>query len=119
VLQKRIASYEAKEIRFNLLALVGSKIEQLQDEMAGAAGLTPSQVEDVQAQLAQEEEKLAKYARDNERRRFNYFPFVVELMKGLAKEGKLGEVVESGKQARLKAMRDRKAAAGSEGMAMD
>jgi len=44
--------------------------------------------------IHQEEEKLRRYKIENNRRRHNYTPFIVELLKILAHEGKLVPLVE-------------------------
>ncbi len=44
-----------------------------------------------------EESRRSVWARDNVRRKHNYLPFIVELLKGLAQEGKLRDVYETAK----------------------
>lgn len=44
--------------------------------------------------IAEEEDKKRRYKIENARRRHNYTPFIVELLKILAKEGKLVPLVE-------------------------
>ena len=54
--------------------------------------------------IAQEEEKTRRYRLENNRRRHNYTPFIVELLKILAREGKLVPLVEKGmEEAKAKA----------------
>lgn len=48
----------------------------------------------MQTIIAEEEEKNRRYKIENARRRHNYTPFIVELLKILAKEGKLVSLVE-------------------------
>lgn len=48
----------------------------------------------LQAIIASEEEKDKAYKTENKRRRHNYVPFIVELLKLLAKENKLVPLVQ-------------------------
>lgn len=48
----------------------------------------------LQALIAAEEEKEKSFKAENIRRRHNYIPFIVELLKVLAKEGKLVPLVQ-------------------------
>lgn len=48
----------------------------------------------LQSLIASEEEKTQRYRIENARRRHNYTPFIVELLKILAKEDKLVPLVE-------------------------
>lgn len=47
----------------------------------------------LQMLIAQEDEKAEQFKKENVRRRHNYIPFIVELLKILAKEGKLVPLV--------------------------
>ena len=48
--------------------------------------------------VAQEKERIAKYRRENERRRHQFVPLIMELLRGLADRGKLQELYERGKK---------------------
>ena len=49
--------------------------------------------------LIQEEElKLESWKAENERRRFNYFPFIHQLLLGLGREGELEGMIEKGRE---------------------
>lgn len=48
----------------------------------------------LQALIAAEEEKEKSFKAENIRRRHNYIPFIVELLKVLAKEGRLVPLVQ-------------------------
>lgn len=50
----------------------------------------------LQTLIAEEEEKDRQHKIENTRRRHNYTPFLVELLKVLAKEGKLVSLVQKG-----------------------
>jgi ubiquitin carboxyl-terminal hydrolase L5 len=87
-IQTRIQKYSTSEIKFNLMALtqdkrtfLQSKIKSLKedDETMGILNL----------QLMEEEELRKQWKDENERRRHNYLPFCMELIKALAKSGNL------------------------------
>ena len=42
--------------------------------------------------IKDEEIKVKKFREENERRQFNYIPFIYELMKTLAEKGRLGDM---------------------------
>ncbi len=81
-----MSRFQAGEIHFNLMALVEDRLQRLRrrgahareagDEAAAAAAAD---------EAAREEERRAVWARDNVRRKHNYLPFIVELLKGLAR----------------------------------
>ena len=83
-IESRIARYAASEIKFNLMAVVEDKRVQIRKDLAA----NPSDAA-AGANLAAEEAKRAGWKEENERRQHNYIPFVMELIKALAGEGKL------------------------------
>lgn len=104
-IQSRIESYSQSEIRFNLLALVKNrkqaceeKIAQLSTEMGTAEGGRQAEItaaiEEHQATIASEEAKFTNWREENKMRRHNYIPFIVAMLKVLAKKKKLGGLVE-------------------------
>lgn len=52
-----------------------------------------TEIEEVSKKLAEEEAKTKKRQKDNVRRKFNYFPFMVEMLKILGKKGELTELI--------------------------
>ena len=121
VLSARMAKYQAGEIHFNLMALVQDKLMRYDKEMkALAVSLILryiSQINTFYARLflfqavndstglaelelrvAEEKERRNVWKKENIRRRHNYMPFIVEMLKGLANEGKLMEVYERAKE---------------------
>ena len=52
--------------------------------------------------IKDEEYKVNKFKEENERRQFNYIPFIYELMKILAEKGKLEEMYEVAKEEKRK-----------------
>jgi ubiquitin carboxyl-terminal hydrolase L5 len=47
--------------------------------------------------MAEEEDRRAKWRKENIRRRHNYLPFIVELLRGLADQGELVSVYQRAK----------------------
>lgn len=106
VIEKRILRYTAGEIHFNLLALVSDRkmlaekrSEEIRREMEAGMETDALQEELVLLQQRIEEEKVKRerYQTENVRRKHNYLPFIMELLKILAKEGKLVDLVAQAK----------------------
>jgi len=115
-IQERITRYTAKEIRFNLLAIVGAKVPQYEeqltalrseytdatgsmvDEVKAAAPTLSAQIAEVERLLSDEKDKRARWHTENIRRKHNYVPFAFQLLKALAEKGKLNELTENGKK---------------------
>lgn len=102
-IQERMERYAVSEIKFNLMAVVRDKRSILQQrlkqltEQAGVAEDDPS-VQDLNLELMNEEEKRRSWERENQRRRHNYIPFCVELLKALAASGKLPQMTDEARQ---------------------
>lgn len=56
---------------------------------------------EVQLRIADEEERRKVWKKENIRRRHNYMPFIIEMLKGLAKEGQLLPVYQKAKERAL------------------
>jgi len=115
VIERRMQKYSAEEIHFNLMAIVGDrqqmckseidklnqkKLKMLQQNNNTETHETKQLVEEIvkyQTLLAQEEEKMNRYQLENIRRRHNYLPFIMELLKTLAKKGELVALAEKAK----------------------
>ena len=52
----------------------------------------------MQVRISEEEHRREQWKRENIRRRHNYLPFIVELLKGLAGEGRLMPMYEKAKE---------------------
>jgi ubiquitin carboxyl-terminal hydrolase L5 len=94
VIEKRMSKYSADEIHFNLMAVVSDARIALRRQLAGGSEVAAA------ARLEEEERKRAVWRLETVRRRHNYLPLIVELLRVLAEEGKLVDVTES---ARLRA----------------
>ena len=118
VIEQRMQKYQAGEVHFNLMAMVQDKLVKWNKEIAAAteAGKQSETVE-LQMKVQEEQERRKKWHLENVRRRHNYLPFIVELIKELAKEEKLTGVYEKAKEKaveadkRKKELKDQKAQA--------
>jgi ubiquitin carboxyl-terminal hydrolase L5 len=81
-------------IKFNLMAVIKDKRIGLQEKMAETGGSD----EGLAIQLKMEEAKRTQWKMENQRRRHNYVPLCVSLLKELAAAGKLPELVEKAKE---------------------
>ncbi|VDM97195.1 unnamed protein product [Thelazia callipaeda] len=96
--------YSAGEIHFNLMAVISerkAKFQRQLTELIESAMDTDSkseQISHLQALIAAEEEKEKGFKAENIRRRHNYIPFIVELLKILAKEGKLVPLIKEAQE---------------------
>lgn len=98
-LEKRFERYAASEIRFNLLALIQNrqdicqeKILELMEQPETTQRL--AEIENLKATIQMEKDKFSAWHVENIRRKHNYLPFVVQLLKVLAKKGQLQPLVE-------------------------
>ena len=109
VMEKRMGEYTAgadgkTEIRFNLMAMVKERRSAYREEIAalqsggGDDGMVAAQVQQLQGQIAEEDAKHARWQVENQRRRHNWIPLCVELMKIMAKQGKLEGAIADAKQ---------------------
>lgn len=108
IIEKRIKKYSEGEIHFNLMAIVSDriktyrkKISQIEKQMEESGMETDiQQAELARLRLLIEEEvcKTKRYKAENIRRKHNYLPLIVELLKTLAREGQLLPLYEKAKQ---------------------
>ena len=88
------------EIKFNLMAVVGDRRIMLEQQLQLGD-------DSAQAELAEQHAKRAQWKSENERRRHNYVPLCVALLKELARQGTLPQLVSEA-QERAQAKRDKK-----------
>uniref|UniRef100_A0A914H2E9 Ubiquitin carboxyl-terminal hydrolase n=1 Tax=Globodera rostochiensis TaxID=31243 RepID=A0A914H2E9_GLORO len=94
-IQRRIQKYTSGEIHFNLMALVPNLKNKYENRVAelSTTGMDSDEVakelNELHLLISDEEDKFRNYKIENNRRRHNYMPFLVELLKCLAREGKL------------------------------
>ncbi|XP_072430015.1 ubiquitin carboxyl-terminal hydrolase isozyme L5 isoform X3 [Chiloscyllium punctatum] len=116
VIEKRIQKYSEGEIRFNLMAIVSDrkmiyerKIKDLQRQLSEEEPMDTDQsnsvINSIQSEVAkyqmlieEENQKLKRYKIENVRRKHNYLPFIMELLKTLAEHQQLIPLVEKAKE---------------------
>mmetsp|Transcript_4184 Transcript_4184/g.6007 ORF Transcript_4184/g.6007 Transcript_4184/m.6007 type:complete len:308 (-) Transcript_4184:1842-2765(-) len=86
-IQKRMDA--SPEIKFNLMAVVGDRRTLLEDQLAK----DPDSAQ-LQADLASQHAKREQWKLENQRRRHNYVPLCVELLKALAMKGSLQDLAK-------------------------
>lgn len=116
----RIQKYADAEVRFNLMAIVRSRLdmyseqiceaekqlEQLRETDEGKISALRSHIKDLKSLIQAEEVKRQRWHRENIRRRTDFTPFIFNLLKGLAKIGKLDDLIsEAEGKSRSKASR--------------
>jgi ubiquitin carboxyl-terminal hydrolase L5 len=92
-IQKRISAYSSNEIKFNLMAVTKDprvslrqqldELRELGDDSAAA------DIDDVRASLEREEAKFEEWRDENIRRRHNYLPLILALVRELAAKNEL------------------------------
>uniref|UniRef100_A0A1B6LFK0 Ubiquitin carboxyl-terminal hydrolase n=1 Tax=Graphocephala atropunctata TaxID=36148 RepID=A0A1B6LFK0_9HEMI len=107
IIEKRIQKYNEGEIHFNLMAIVSDRkmkyterLAQLQKQMEESGMETDSmqaEVSRLRLAIETEENKIKQYQLENVRRKHNYLPLIVEVLKILAKEGQLLPLYEKAK----------------------
>eukprot|EP01105_Mastigella_eilhardi_P024868 TRINITY_DN658_c1_g1_i2.p1 TRINITY_DN658_c1_g1~~TRINITY_DN658_c1_g1_i2.p1 ORF type:complete len:362 (+),score=118.52 TRINITY_DN658_c1_g1_i2:50-1087(+) len=113
---QRIERYAKTEIRFNLMAVIKSRrdifteqLKHLQEarekavataraDVVTEVGRIDTEISQVTANLAVEEEKLKGWTAENVRRRHNYVPFLVNMIRVLAEKGQLEGLVDQAVQ---------------------
>uniref|UniRef100_A0AAV2L1G7 Ubiquitin carboxyl-terminal hydrolase n=1 Tax=Knipowitschia caucasica TaxID=637954 RepID=A0AAV2L1G7_KNICA len=113
VIEKRIQKYSEGEIRFNLMAIVSDrkmiyerKITELQTQLTEdepmdtdqSSTFVSSEIAKYQLLIETENQKLQRYKIENIRRKHNYLPFIMELLKTLAEYQQLMPLVEKAKE---------------------
>lgn len=107
IIEKRMQKYNEGEIHFNLMAVVSDrqmiysrKYEKLVDSKESDMDTDERETELARIRTCIEDEisKKKKYKLENIRRKHNYLPLIVELLKMLGDEGELLPLYEKAKQ---------------------
>ncbi|KAK3606673.1 hypothetical protein CHS0354_029583 [Potamilus streckersoni] len=108
VLEKRMQKYSSDEIHFNLMAVVSErimlyekKLHELKESIESGGmetDLVHSEIGHLTSLIEEEERKMKKYKIENIRRKHNYLPFIMELLKILSEQGKLLPLLEKAKE---------------------
>ncbi|KAG7204848.1 hypothetical protein KM043_005250 [Ampulex compressa] len=96
IIQKRINKYNEGEIHFNLMAIVTDRKTLYERQKANVCD--PAELERLQTLIEEEVRKSKRYQIENIRRKHNYLPLIMELLKVLAKEGKLVPLYQRAKE---------------------
>lgn len=125
VIEKRMQKYCEGEIRFNLMAIVSDrkkiyekKISELQKQLSEVEPMETdhnSLINSVQSEIAkyqllleEEQQKTKRYKIENIRRKHNYLPFIMELLKTLAEHQQLIPLVEKAKEKQTRRLQEAK-----------
>lgn len=105
IIEKRMQKYTEGEIHFNLMALVSDrrliyqkKIDHLTSSEAMDSDDRDIQIAQLQSLIDDEVAKRKNYKIENIRRKHNYLPFIMELLKMLGEQGQLTPLYEKAKQ---------------------
>lgn len=111
IIEKRMKRYSEGEIHFNLMAIISDKkmlyernIEEIQKKIdaGNVDDYLQEELTNLKLLIEEEETKRQQYKIENIRRKHNYLPLIVEILKLLAKEGKLTSLYEEAKERALK-----------------
>lgn len=94
-----INRYNEGEIHFNLMAIVTDRKTLYERQKANVCD--PAELERLQTLIEEEIRKSKRYQIENIRRKHNYLPLIMELLKILAKEGKLVPLYQKAKEKAL------------------
>jgi len=120
IIEARMQKYTQGEIHFNLMGVIQDrkiKYNQKLKELS-TGGLNPEQqameAARIEMLLAEEETKRSKWRSENIRRRHNYLPLIMELLRSLASRGELLPIYNKAKEKSMeleKKKKEKKAAA--------
>lgn len=105
IIEKRMQKYSQGEIHFNLMAVVSDRqmiyqkqIEGLQADATMDEATRQAEILRLQELIQEEEQKRKRYKVENIRRKHNYLPLIVEILKKLGENGQLLPLYEKAKQ---------------------
>jgi len=108
VIETRINKYAEGEIHFNLMAIISDKKKAYEKQLVELTkNIENSSMETDTAQveidylkrlIEDEENKMKRYRVENIRRKHNYLPLIMEVLKTLAESGELVKLVEKEKE---------------------
>lgn len=100
VLERRIMKYSEGEIHFNLMAIVTDRKMLYEKELKMLSQVSMDSDElsirmsELRSLIEDEDRKRLAYRKENIRRKHNYLPLIMELLKVLAEEKKLVDLVK-------------------------
>ena len=108
VIEQRMANYQAGEIHFNLMAVIQDKLVGYKKQIE-AHEADDAAVAELRLKMADEEAIRKRWSKENVRRRHNYLPFIIELLKYLAAEDALQGIYEKAKEKSLEQQQKKQA----------
>jgi len=118
VIEARMMKYTQGEIHFNLMAVIQDKTIRYNNQLKALSGMSidsqMAEVARIEMLLAEEENKRSKWKLENVRRRHNYLPLIMELLRSLAKRGELLPIYNKAREKTMeleKMKKEKKAAA--------
>jgi len=102
IIEARMQKYTAGEIHFNLMAIIQDRTVRYNNQLKDLVGLPDeaqaAEVTKIEMMLADEENKRARWKIENIRRRHNYLPLIMELLRSLANRGELLPIYQKAKE---------------------
>lgn len=98
VIEKRMQEYSEGEIQFNLMAVVGDKMNEYKqrlcdlEQQLNSGMLTDAlelQISELRQLISEYERKMLSYKVENIRRKHNHLPLIMEILKKLSSQSKL------------------------------
>jgi len=118
IIEARMMKYTQGEIHFNLMAVIQDKTIRYNNQLKSLSGMSidsqMAEVARIEMLLAEEENKRSKWKQENIRRRHNYLPLIMEMLRSLASRGELLPIYNKAKEKTLeieKKKKDKKSAA--------
>jgi ubiquitin carboxyl-terminal hydrolase L5 len=112
IIEARMQKYTAGEIHFNLMAIIQDRTVRYNNQLKALVGLSAdtqaSEVARIEMMLADEENKRSRWKTENIRRRHNYLPLIMELLRSLADRGELLPIYQKAKEKSQEAERKKK-----------
>merc|ERR1719180_636628 len=94
--------YTQGEIQFNLMGIIQDKTIRYNSQLKSISGMSSdsqmAEVARIEMLLAEEENKRSKWKQENVRRRHNYLPLIMELLRSLASRGELLPIYNKAKE---------------------
>jgi len=98
IIEARMQRYKEGEIHFNLMSVVEDKIQKCNRLLSSGADISQEESSKLKMQLMDEESRRARWKMENIRRRHNYLPIIMEMLKLLAQRGQLNDVYDKAKE---------------------
>lgn len=102
VVEKRMMRYSQGEIHFNMMAIVSDRkmlyereLKNLMQATAMDSGEMSIRINEIRGLIGDEERKRVAYKKENIRRKHNYLPLIMELLRVMAEENKLSEQIKN------------------------